>query len=60
MKKHESRRTNGRKKVEIDRTTVSMPKKLLDAGMNRAEKIRPFTFSNYVATLIERDIAAAK
>jgi hypothetical protein len=28
---------------------------LLDIGLKKAAKLRPYTFSNYVATLIERD-----
>ena len=42
------------------RTTISLPKALLKKGMTRALTIRPYTFSNYVATLIEKDAEKAE
>ena len=60
MKKNESRRSkprkNGTARPDRDRTTVSMEASLLKAGQERAKQVRPFTFSDYVASLIEKDI----
>jgi hypothetical protein len=39
--------------------TISMPTKVLQAGMKRA-KSQNRKFSNYVKTLIDRDVAQAK
>lgn len=64
MKKNESGRKNGRRKIRpqvpIERATISLPETLLDQAWDRAGRIRPATLSNYVGTLIERDIATAK
>lgn len=41
------------------RTTISLPPKLMEHGMQRAkEELR--NFSNYVAWLIQRDVEAAE
>jgi hypothetical protein len=47
-------------KRKQSRTTISLPKDLLEQGMTRALTIRPYTFSNYVATLIEKDAEKAE
>ena len=47
-------------KRKQSRTTISLPNDLFKKGITRALTIRPYTFSNYVATLIEKDAEKAE
>jgi hypothetical protein len=47
-------------KRKQSRTTISLPKALFEKGITRALTIRPYTFSNYVASLIEKDAEKAE
>lgn len=59
MKKNESKTSKSAARPAMDRTTVSMAAELLKAGQDKAKKVRPYTFSDYVASLIEADVKAS-
>ncbi len=60
MKEYESvTRSMNANETELERATISMPSALLEEGKAKAKDQRR-SFSAYVATLVERDLATAK
>ena len=58
MKKNERKRRAVRRE-KVERATISMPEKLMEGAVEKAQTIRPYTLSNYIAGLIEKDLATA-